>query len=468
MMPRRRIVRDLYFALALMFAASALAACTRDGGSALQPVESRQQTAFGSEGAGATATPFILPTLLPTITRSAPAAATATRTPPPEPSPQGTVDFDQPVVELRYGIPALQLDRRLEGNVNGQITVVDETRGLAAIRQNQGGVLLELQSILPSLELEPLPEGCDTCVAFSYAMPLENAESEGWLQDPVLLASVENFTAALLGPHFPPATTVGLRRSATAYDVAHTLALTDEGLLYRWLATDGNVEAPIAVGSAAPELPALVDSLDGDELAAQYVVNCVSTPLETLYLNSAPTPEAAAPAPGEAEGDDGQTIRVACPAFSLPQSLQPLYLQLDALLQETLAGHGLPRPPTEVALEAVLDYRREDGARLALSLDGATRITNGAGETVTTTLSSTQVMSITTALLDGGALQPGLTAFTAGELENVLLVRGSQGMMEVAWPAGEAPEAILEEVRVLDELMEIGEGPNSVRSETGD
>ena len=424
-----------------------LGACAREG---------QDTTPEGGEGheaaitpAGATPTTLILPTLLPTQTIAAAATETLANPARPTPTAQSTVDFEQPVVELRYQIAALQMDRRLEGNVSGQITVVDETRGVAAIRQNQGGVLLELQEILPTLELQPLPEDCDACVAFSYSMPLVEAQGEGWLQDPVLLASVENYTTALLGPHFPPATIVGLRRSATPYDVAHSLALDADGVLYRWLATAAEVDDPRAVQSVAPELPGLLAEVDGESLATQYIVDCPSAPFEILLLNGDTATEAA--------GEDGQTIRVACPAFSLPRSLLPLYVQLDALLQETLEGNGLPRPPTEVALDTVLDYRREDGAHLAVAMDGVARITDKAGETVTTTLSSSQVLSMTTALLDSGTLQPGLEAFAAAEQTNLLLVRGDQGMLEAAWPPGAAPQGIVEQVAVLDGLMALEE-----------
>lgn len=422
-----------------------LAACVRsDQTTPTAPaVELESSETLESE---ATATPLSLPTLLPSATAVIVPAANVTSTPAPTPSPQGTVDFEQPVVEFRYTIPSLQLDRRLEGDVSGQVTVVDETRGVAAIRQNQGGVLLELQGVLPTLQLEPLPPDCDICVAFSYELPLEDAEGEGWLQDPVLLASVENYTAALLGPHFPPGTILGLRRSATAYDVAHTLALDENGMLYRWLATAGEVDEPAPVGDLAPQLPQLVAELERDELAEQYVMNCVSAPVETLYIR-----------PAEAEDVDGEqdgSISLSCPAFSLPQSLLPLYTRLNALLEETLVGSGIPRPPSEVALEAVLDYRNEEGTHLVLRFDGVAQIEDDAGETVTTTLGITDVISITDSLLESGELQPELTNFVEGDFTNILLVRGEQGMMEVAWAEEDVPQEIADEVEILEGLVD--------------
>lgn len=396
----------------------------------------------------ATATPVSLPTLLPSATAVVVPAANVTSTPAPTPSPESTVDFEQPVVELRYRIPSLQLDRRLEGDVSGRVTVVDETRGLAAIRQNQGGVLLELQSVLPTLELDSLPADCETCVALSYALPVEGAAGEGWLQDPVLLASVENYTAALLGPHFPPDTILGLRRSATAYDVAHTLALDQNGRLYRWLATAGEVDEPLPMENEAPELPQLLAQLEGQVLEQEYIVNCVSSPLETLYL---PDTEI------DAENGEDDLIYLSCPAFSLPQSLLPLYLRLDALLEEVLQGSGIPRPPSEVALGALLDYRREDDAHLTMLVDGTAHIERETGETITTTLGTTEVMSITNSLLESGVLQAELTNFVEGELPNILLVRGDQGMMEVAWPEGDPPPEIVDDVEMLERYFETEE-----------
>lgn len=397
-----------------------------------------------AQAPAATSTPEI-PTLLPTYTR----AVQPTATPPTaaeisaSPSPAGTVDFEQPVVEFRYRIPALALDRRLEGNVNGQVTVVDETIGLAAIRQNQGGVLLELQSALPSLELEPLPEDCQACVAFSYELPLENVSGEGWLQDPVLLASVENYGATMVGPHFPPGTVLGLRRSATPYDVAHTLALTADGQLWRWLATEPQISAPVAAAEVAPQLDTLLQGLAPESLSERYEVQCPGAPAETLYLN---------PDNGEAE-EEGTTVRLACPAFSLPDSLHPLYLQLNVLLEEILADQGLPRPPSEIPLATVIDYRRQDQAHLTMLADGVTRA-ESAGETYTITLSPGQVVSLTTSLVEQGQLQPGLQAYVDGEAPNVLLVRGPQGMLEAAWEAEDVPQAIRPQVTTLDQILD--------------
>src|SRR5690606_7332989 len=115
------------------------------------------------------------------------------------------------------------------------------------VKTNQAAVLLEIQGALLNRQLAELPDDCDRCVHFSYELPLVPQQGAGWLEDPVFLASVENFMAVNLGPHFPPDTVLGLRRRASAYNVAQTLALTADGTLWRWLATASAVEPPSIV-----------------------------------------------------------------------------------------------------------------------------------------------------------------------------------------------------------------------------
>ena len=398
-----------------------------------------------------------VPTLYPTFTPVA-ARATPTQAMPATPTAGPSLDFSQIAVEFRYRIPALGLDRRLEGTIGAEVTVVDETTGLAAILQNQTGTMLELQQSLPELELEPLPADCDRCVAFSYELPLDGASDEGWLRDPVMLASVENYTTLALGAHFPPGTVVGLRRSATPYDVAHSLALTADGALWRWLATAPEVAEPAAAATVSPNLAATAAAVPLDALEESYVVDCTGVAVETLRLR-----------PEEGEARD---VHIRCPAFSLPTTLLPLYVQVDALLQETVAEQGLPRPPLEIPLATLLDYQRGDGSRLTLLLDGTARATDPAGDVFTSTVGASQVVSLTTSLHESGALAPGVEAYAAGEAANVMLVRGPEGMMEVAWDGG-APaglEAGLEELdQLLAEIAGVGleAAPTPEASETG-
>jgi hypothetical protein len=336
------------------------------------------------------------------------------------------------------------LERRIEGIVSGKITIVDETTGLAAILNNQSGVLLELQDALPKLELEPVPDGCDRCVHFSYELPIDGNAGEGWLRDPVMLASVENYMAANLAPHFPPGTVLGLRRSATAYDVAHSLALTDDGSLWRWLVTDDEVPAPVPVDEVAPDLPGLLADLPLDALAEEYVTNCPAVPVETLYLDP------------DATADEGKTITILCPAFSLPSTLLPLYLTLDDALQEVLSSQGIPRPPLQIPLSSMLDFQRDDGAQLTLLADGrAIGRAPEAGIVVTETLTAAEVVSVTVSLAQSGVLTTGVEAYAADEANNILLIRAEQGMMEFAWnEEEEIPAALTDDFATLDALLD--------------
>jgi len=399
-----------------------------------------------------------IPTLYPTFTPVA-SQATPTRSMPPTPTPGPSLDFSQKAVEFRYRIPALGLDRRLEGTIGAEITVVDESTGLAAILQNQTGTMLELQQALPEVELEALPAGCDRCVAFSYELPLDGVSDEGWLRDPVILASVENFTTLALGPHFPPGTVVGLRRSATPYDVAHSLALTADGGLWRWLATAPEVEEPAEAETISPNLEATAAAVPLDALQDSYAVDCVGVAVEVLMLPAGEGEE------GDGPGAAGKAVRIRCPAFSLPTTLLPLYVQLDALLQETVADQGLPRPPLEIPLATLLDYRRGDGSRLTLLLDGTARAMDPAGEVFTDSIGASQVVSVTTGLRESGALAPGVDALAAGEAANVLLVRGPQGMMEAAWD-GEAPAGLEPWLEEIEQLLATMAGVAPTGTET--
>ena len=409
-----------------------------------------------TQRAGATETPFVLPTLYPTETRRA-RQTVATFAPMATNTPGPTVDLAQKLVEFRYTVPALNLDRRLEGNVSGTVTVVDETTGIAAILRNRGGVLLELQQALPDLELAPVPEGCDRCVHFSYSLPLEGLEEEGWLQDPVILASVDNFLTANLGPHFPEGTVVGLYRSASPYEVAHGLALTDEGTLWRWLATSSEIAEPVAAASVNGDLRAQVQGLAVNSLAEEYVVTCPGTPVEQLYLNpggDADTDTGDEGIPPAAQRPDGEGVEVTivCPAFSLPTRLLSFYSRLDGLLAPLVDEAGIPAPPPEIPLETLLAYDREDGARLLLLQSGEAQALAPDGEVYTRTLALGEVISLTASLLDSEGMQPGVEAYGEGVAPNSLLVRGPEGMMEAVW-ADRPPEPLEEPLDQLDQLL---------------
>ncbi|MBK8434061.1 MAG: hypothetical protein IPL28_23440 [Chloroflexi bacterium] len=136
-----------------------------------------------------TYTPF-QPQLVPPVTVAAPTAA-----------PTGTpIDFSRPIITLRYAIPALGLERTLQGTLDSTIQLVDLAAGTSIALPNQRRALLELQSVLPSLQLDELPDNCGRCVAFSYELAATGQSGAGWLKDVVLMASVEQFFAINLGP----------------------------------------------------------------------------------------------------------------------------------------------------------------------------------------------------------------------------------------------------------------------------
>ncbi len=186
-----------------------------------------------------------IPTLLPTPSLAAQPTATETRPPQPTPAPSATIELNEIVLSLEYSIPGLGLTRTLTATFASRITVSDSVTGQTVVQPQQSRVLLEIQTALEGLTLEPVPAGCDLCPQLAATpCPWPTRPDDGWLTDPMLLASLENYFAVHLGPHWPANTVLGLRRSASAYRPAHTLALTAEGQLWRWTAVDSQVAPP--------------------------------------------------------------------------------------------------------------------------------------------------------------------------------------------------------------------------------
>lgn len=422
----RRSARALFGALVLLSFMLFLTACGE---------EETPTTPAADVGARPAPPTVVLPTLYPTATRSH-QQATPTREMPATRPPESTADLQQTVVSFRISVPALGLDRRLAGTVGGAVTVVDETVGLAATLQNQGGVLFELQSTLPNLELPEVPEDCTGCFAFSYSLPLDGEEGSGWLQDPVMLASVENYLTLTLGPHWPEGTIVGLRRSASPYHVAHTIAFTTDGGMYRWLATEPEVRG--REEASLPVLPAEPAALDED-----YSVVCPGVPLETLYLVSA----------DEGEETPGTTFSISCPAFSLPASLVPTYLALDDQLAPLLVDERIPVPPSEIPLAAMVVHEWQGRGRLVLYVDDRVVLEASSGEVFTNTLSAGTTMSMTAALEESETLTPGVSGYTAAESIHILLVRTGEGMAEAVWDDA-PPEALVPVLTALEALWD--------------
>jgi len=121
----------------------------------------------------------VLPTLYPTSTTFPTPLPTNTHPPQEVPPTSTPIDFEQLVVELRYTIPLIGLDRTLSGDVSGRLNVVDVANDFTVEQRNQAGVLLELQQSLPELELADLPEDCNGCVWLEYELPLTGDQCLG-------------------------------------------------------------------------------------------------------------------------------------------------------------------------------------------------------------------------------------------------------------------------------------------------
>lgn len=412
-------------------------------------------TPSGEETPGATMpTPRPPVTLAPTYTPAATLGALPTITPPParETAVSNTpIPFDETVVELRYQIPLLGLDRRLQGNVANQLIVVDEATGRSIQRNNEGGIMFELRQALSEIELESMPEGCPDCVFVEYELADAGLTGSGWLKDPVLLASIENFMTATLGPHFPEGTVIGLRRSASPLAPGHSIAITEDGRLWMWLATEENVSFPIE-SELSPQLLAQLAQISLDDLDSQYQTECVGVAIETLTLTQA---------------DNTWSGRIICPALTLPTTLQPLYVQLDTLLAQKTADSALAETKEVFPLNGLMQYTRADNAQLTLFPNSTLIAIDPAGTTYTSTLTSTLPVSLTTSLLDSNLLSPGFKTFIATEPTtttvtakpptSILAVRGPAGVYDAAWQAPPDHEAIQFLNRLLDSFFKSAE-----------
>lgn len=372
--------------------------------------------------------------------------ATGAAQPPPAASATD-IPLDQVAISLRYRIPAVQLDRRLEANVAGRITVTDETSGATISRNNQTTVLVQLQQALSDLELAPVPADCMRCVQVEYALPLADRAVSGWLEDPILLASIENYMAVMLGAHFPPDALAGLRRSASPYAPAQTAVLMPAGQLWIWQSTDAEIPEPTPVDAA---WETAVADLQTVELETQYLAPCTGVPLETLLLL-------------RAEGS-ARTV-ITCPEYSLPSSLLPLYTRFDAAMQAVIEN-ALPRPPAGFPLTALLDWQRLDGSRLTLYADGTAVAAAADASVVTETLAVSDVISLTNDLIAADVVQLGLTTFdietdaadeaatpTPAAPTARLLVRGAGGVYDGAWPDAGQVAALTPVNALLDRLL---------------
>jgi hypothetical protein len=254
-----------------------------------------------------------------------------------------------------------------------------------------------------------------------------------------LLASLENYTSAVLGPHFPPQTVLGLRRSATPYQVAHTVALTSDGQIWIWAASDAVLDDPLPADSAAPELATALAAVELEGLEESYGATCPQgSGVESLYLQVA--------------GVEKQ-VELICPELALPGNLLPVYLELDILADQKLAGSELEHPSPEMPVDSLLLFRRADGTQMTVFHDGRVLALDNQGITYSSTLTSSLVMSLTAGLMDSGRLDVGAAALLERVEGNILVVRAPEGVFSGQW--GETiPDEIAEFVARLGAAMD--------------
>jgi len=360
-------------------------------------------------------TPFVLPTLFPTNTPLVSPTPWPTSSPPATVVPRTPIPFEQIVVSLTYEIPALGLQRRLEGNVASQIILTDEVTGETVTLSNQPGNLLQIQETLTRLTLAERPEACDRCVYLRYELPASQTQAEGWLQDLIFLASLDHFTSVHLGPHFPADTIIGLRRNASAFDVAQTLALTADGNLYIWQGVMAEIPPPQPAGQQLIAWRDAAAGLPVDDLQRRYAAACLGAPFETLRLLE-------------------MEIIVVCPALSLPAALAPLYAQLDLALAAALPAPEIDPPTYPLRLGDRLVYQQADGTRLLLDADDQVTIFSGATAVLTTTLALTNTtgLSLTLALEESGVLMAGVSGLE-DDWPAFLIVRGPLAVSSRGW-----------------------------------
>jgi len=418
--------------IALIFLVIVLPGCSTT------PIEPPSRKASNQDGPMPTVR--IIPTLYPTATKPPKVEPTNTRPQEPIEVTSTPINFEQVVVDIRYAIPAISMDRRIVGNVSSRIEVIDQVSGESIVIPNQPGILLELQQVLEQIELEELPDECSMCVTVEYSLPMADKEGTGWLQDVQLLASLENYTTVQLGSHFPPGTIFGLRQSATPYQVAHTVALTDDGQLWRWVATDAQVtmeptDLLLNLLGDVPERQIL------DSLLTPERVNCPVGPgFETLYI---------------ATEDDVFLHDFTCPEFTLASSLIPLYSTLDQLADESMIEAEVPEPEPTLPLDTVVNYKQLDGTTLTLFRDGLAVVRTTDGITRTAILTGSAVLSATTTLIESDLLLPGAGGLFSEEETNVLFVRGQLGVYSVGWLEEESQgmEIVIRQLESLKEQI---------------
>jgi hypothetical protein len=347
------------------------------------------------------------------------------------------VSFDQLVIEMTYSIPSLGLEIRIKGNVAGELEVVDESSETSVLLKNRPGVIVEMQQALPKAVIEDLPANCDSCVQIEYELPLTDQSGHGWLNDVQLLASIENYVSSVLGPHFPAGTIAGLRRDATPFEVAHTSAVTSEGELWTWRATEAEISTPILEEGVLDQVSSELGLIDWEMISDSVGHICYQGGgRETLLLESP---------------DGPRQVEIRCPELYLPGQLVPLYKILSNAAAEILEGSDTAPPELPMTLDTWLLYRRTDGVSLTLAEDGLAQAIDSEGSIYTSTITTTQVLSLTNLLLDDSLLESGPSVFFEEDSGNVILLRAAEGVYEIAWAEeSEDPSGV---GALLDELI---------------
>lgn len=421
----------------------------------------------------ATATVRILPTLpavtvaplQPTFTPADPLAQTAdSLTPFPTlqsselgATPEPSVDLNQPVLRLVYEIPAIGLERTLEANLAGRLTLTDVARENVVTISNGQRFLTEITAaIQANRELfEPVSADCDRCVIIGYDLPVSGESARGILPDPTLQASLQNLFANRLGPHFPTNTAVGHHRAASGYTVAQTVALTADGQLYRWIAADPQINVStqaLPAQTILDDYAAELTKFEGVDLITQ----CPNFPNEVLIFQEA-------------------AINLRCPELSLAQSLVEPYLLAAELSESLLADpRNLEIPATSLPFDGRLYYERNDGSTLTIFEDGAVTATFpmtptepiSGTETITPTILPPDIVissipegeidPLITPLLASDVIPRGVTASISleqTEFEELILIRGVDGVYEFAWSDG-VGQGLLPGIQILDLLLD--------------
>jgi hypothetical protein len=99
---------------------------------------------------------------------------------------------------------------------------------------------------------------------------------------------------------------------------------------------------------------------------------------------------------------------------------------------------------------------------LVLYGDGRALARTEEGLTASAELAENQAIDTALALADSGNLALGVVSFASGDAENVLIVRGLDGVYEVSWsnlPSDNLTQVIDELDTLLDELLENAESP---------